>query len=64
MSDFITFLFASIGFTATIFGSAAAIFWAIDRSDKAKRERDERHREVIRKLEAIERMAGQKSSIG
>jgi hypothetical protein len=64
MSDFFSYLFFTIGFCATIFGTFAAIFWAMDRSDKAKRERDERHRELVRKLETIERMASQKSSIG
>ncbi len=54
MSDFFSYLFVTIGFCATIFGTVAAIFWAIDRSDKAKRERDERHREVIRKLGDLE----------
>jgi hypothetical protein len=54
MSDFIQYLFFVIGFCATIFGTVAAIFWAMDRSDKAKRERDERHRELVRRLGDIE----------
>lgn len=64
MSDFFSYLFFTIGFIATFVGIGASFIWAIERSSKAKRERDERHRELIRKLEAIERMAGQKSSIG
>jgi hypothetical protein len=54
MFDFFSTLFFVIGFCATIFGTMAAIFWAMDRSDKAKRERDERHRELVRKLGDIE----------
>jgi hypothetical protein len=54
MSDFFSYAFFVIGFCATIFGTVAAIFWAMDRSDKAKRERDERHRELVRKLGDIE----------
>jgi hypothetical protein len=64
MSDFITFLFATIGFTATFFGVLFGTFWVLDKISKAAQLRDERHKELVRKLEAIERMAGQKSSIG
>lgn len=54
MLDFFSYVFFVIGFCATIFGTVAAIFWAMDRSDKAKLERDERHRELVRKLGDIE----------
>ena len=54
MSDFFSALFFVIGFCATFFGIAAAIMWAIDRSFEAKRERDERHRELVRKLDDID----------
>ena len=54
MSDFFSYAFFVIGFCSTIFGTVAAIFWAMDRSDKAKRERDERHSELVRKLGDIE----------
>ena len=54
MPDFISYLFFVIGFCATIFGTGAAIIWFFERSSDAKRERDERHRELVRKLDAIE----------
>ncbi len=54
MSDFFSALFLTIGFFATVFGIAATIMWAIDRTFEAKRERDERHRELVRKLGDIE----------
>ncbi len=54
MNDTSTILFATIGFCATILGIMAAIIWAIERSTEAKRERDERHRELIRKLADID----------
>jgi hypothetical protein len=54
MSDFFSYLFFTIGFCATIIGTVAAIFWAMDRSSAAKRERDERHRELVSKLGDIE----------
>ena len=54
MNDFFSILFFTIGFVATFFGIGTAIMWAIDRSFEAKRERDERHRELVRKLGDIE----------
>ena len=54
MSDFFSYLFFTIGFMATIFGIAAAVVWTIERASEAKRERDERHRELVRKLSDIE----------
>lgn len=54
MTDFISTLFFIIGFCATIFGIAASIMWAIEKSSELKRERDERHRELVRKLGDIE----------
>jgi hypothetical protein len=54
MLDFLSYVFFAIGFIATFFGIGAAIIWAFDRSFEAKRERDERHRELVRKLGDIE----------
>ena len=54
MSDFFSTLFFTIGFIGTFFGIGATIIWFFERSDKAKRERDERHRELVRKLGDIE----------
>ena len=54
MLDFLSYLFFAIGFVATFFGIGTAIMWGIDRSFEAKRERDERHRELVRKLGDIE----------
>ncbi len=54
MTDFLFYLFFGIGFTATLFGIAAGIMWAIERSSEAKRERDERHHELVRKLRDLE----------
>ncbi len=54
MPDFISYLFFVVGFVATFFGIGAAIIWFFDRSSNAKRERDERHRELVRKLGDIE----------
>lgn len=54
MTDFFTGLFFFIGFMATLFGIAAAIMWTIERSSEAKRQRDERHRDLVRKLDDIE----------
>jgi hypothetical protein len=54
MLDLFSYAFFVIGFCSTIFGTGAAIIWAIERSSAAKRERDERHRELVRKLGDIE----------
>jgi hypothetical protein len=54
MPDFISHLFFVVGFVATFFGAGAAIIWFFERSSNAKRERDERHRELVRKLGDIE----------
>jgi hypothetical protein len=54
MTGFFSYLFFTIGFLGTIFGIAAAIIWAIEKSCEAKRVRDERHRELVRKLGDIE----------
>lgn len=54
MSDFFTIIFAIIGFSVTFFGLFFGSFRIIDKIGEAKRERDERHREVIRKLGDIE----------
>ena len=54
MSDFIQYLFFVIGFIATFFGIGIAVVWFFERSSDAKRERDERHRELVRKLGDIE----------
>lgn len=54
MSDFLFYLFFAIGFMATFFALGAAIVWAFEKSSELKRERDERHRELTRKLDDIE----------
>lgn len=54
MSDIIQYVFFIIGFVATFFGIGSAVIWFIERSSNAKRERDERHRELVRKLGDIE----------
>ena len=54
MNDALTILFATIGFVVTFYGIATTIIWAIERSSVAKRERDERHRELLRKLDDIQ----------
>ena len=53
MSDFFIYLFFTIGFIATFFGIATAIIWAVERSSELKRERDERYRDLIQKLDEI-----------
>lgn len=54
MSDFITILFAIIGFSATFFGLFFGTFWIMDKFSEAARLRDERHRELVRKIGDIE----------
>lgn len=54
MSDFITILFAIIGFSATFYGLFFGTLSVMDKISEAKRERDERHRELVRKLSDIE----------
>ena len=54
MSDFITILFAIIGFSATFYGLFFGTLGVMDKISEAKRERDERHRELVRKLGEIE----------
>ena len=54
MSDFLTIIFAIIGFSATFYGLFFGTFWVIEKIGEAKRERDERHRELVRKLGDIE----------
>lgn len=54
MSDFLTIIFAIIGFSVTFFGLFFGSFRVMDKIGEAKRERDERHRELVRKLGDIE----------
>ncbi len=57
MHNFITILFATIGFSATFFGLLFGTFWVMDKISAAARLRDERHRELVRKLGDIELLA-------
>ncbi len=54
MSDIITILFAIIGFSATFYGLFFGSLSVMEKISDAKRERDERHRELVRKLGDIE----------
>ena len=54
MYDFLTIIFAIIGFSVTFLGLYFGSFRVMDKIGEAKRERDERHRELVRKLGDIE----------
>ena len=54
MAEFFSTLFFIIGFLSTIIGLGALVVWVLESSSAAKRERDDRHHELIRKLGDIE----------
>ena len=54
MSDFFSTFFFAIGFIGTFWAIGYGIIRAIDHASTEKSQRDERHREISRKLDAIE----------
>jgi hypothetical protein len=56
MNDPITIVFATIGFSVSSLGIIWGSFWVLERSGAAKKKQEERHREVLRKLENLEQL--------